>query len=243
MRLAAAFALLAGPVAADTILSATFTEPTTRYSHGVLGDAVEWGSLEVEVGVRVEGGLFTGFRSLTYGFTLPDRLVYEDLEPRLWDVNGDGAPEVVVVLTDRDQGASLVIIGLEDDKPVVIASTPHIGQSNRWLAPVGAADLDGDGAVEIAFVDRPHLARTLRVWRLRDDSFTEVAAIEGLTNHRIGDDFIQSGLRDCGAGPQFVMASADWSRVMAVALEDGRLTTSDLGAYVDRSSIDAALGC
>ena len=243
MRLAAAFALLAGPVAADTILSATFTEPTTRYAHGVLGDAVEWGSLEVEVGARVEGGLFTGSRSLTYGFTLPDRLVYEDLEPRLWDVNGDGAPEVVVVLTDRDQGASLVIIGLEDDKPVVIASTPHIGQSNRWLAPVGAADLDGDGAVEIAFVDRPHLARTLRVWRLRDDSFTEVAAIEGLTNHRIGDDFIQSGLRDCGAGPQFVMASADWSRVMAVALEDGRLTTSDLGAYVDRSSIDAALGC
>jgi hypothetical protein len=47
----------------------------------------------------------------------------------------------------------------------LLAATPHIGSANRWLAPIGAADLDGDGRVEIAYVDRPHLARTLRIWR------------------------------------------------------------------------------
>jgi hypothetical protein len=54
-------------------------------------------------------------------------------------------------------------------QPVPLASTPWIGQRFRWLAPVAAADLDGDGAMELAYVDRPHLARTLRVWRIAFD--------------------------------------------------------------------------
>ena len=77
----------------------------------------------------------------------------------------------------------------------LVAATPNIGQRNRWLAPVAAADLDGDGATEIAYVDRPHLARRLRIWRFEGGSLTEIAALPGLTNHRIGEAFITGGLR------------------------------------------------
>ena len=143
---------LAAPAAADTILSAEFTDPTSRYGHAILGDALEWGTLQIEVGATVgdEDSLFRGKRSLTYEFKLPEDRVFEDLEPRLWDITGDGAPEVVVILSRLDLGAALLVIGLEDGVPVQIASTPHIGRPNRWLAPFAAGDLDGDGHVEIA---------------------------------------------------------------------------------------------
>ncbi len=53
----------------------------------------------------------------------------------------------------------------------------------------------------------------------------ETLRLPGLTNHRIGEAFISGGLRDCGAGAELVLASADWSRVMLV--QDGQAT--DLG--------------
>jgi len=49
----AAFAaglLWAGWAVADpeaTILSAEYAEPTDRYAHGILGDAIEWGALRI----------------------------------------------------------------------------------------------------------------------------------------------------------------------------------------------------
>jgi len=59
---------------------------------------------------------------------------------------------------------------------------------------VGAADLDGDGFVEVAFIDRPHLAKVLRVWRYVDGDFAEVAVMDGVTNHRIGEPDIAGGI-------------------------------------------------
>ncbi len=41
--------LVALDVAAAEILSARFDAPTRRYDHGILGDAVEWGSLILKV--------------------------------------------------------------------------------------------------------------------------------------------------------------------------------------------------
>tara|TARA_R100000789_G_scaffold29428_2_gene33007 strand:+ start:649 stop:1206 length:558 start_codon:yes stop_codon:yes gene_type:complete len=172
-------------------------------------------------------------------FNLPRDHVFEDIAPRLVDVTGDGAPEVLVIETDMNRGAALAIYGPEGK----IAETPHIGQSNRWLAPIGAADLDGDGAVEIAYVDRPHLARVLRVWRFADGDLSEVAQMPGLTNHRIGESFISGRLRDCGAGPEMVLADADWQRVVGVTLTDGQLARRDIGPFAGADSFAAALAC
>ncbi len=244
-RLAATLLALATPVAADTILSAEFTDPTTRYAHGILGDAVEWGTLHIEVGATVgeEGSLFNGKRSLTYEIKLPEDRVFEDLAPRLWDVTGDGAPEVVVILSRVDLGASLVILGLVDNKPVEIAATPHIGRANRWLAPFAAADLDGDGHIEIAYIDRPHLAKSLRIWRYADGDFREIAYHDGLTNHKIGQDFIQGGVRDCGDGPRLITADANWTQIMETTLTLTKITSRPIAPFTDPASLTAALTC
>ncbi|MGC9420143.1 MAG: FG-GAP repeat domain-containing protein [Rhodovulum sp.] len=229
MRLAAALvaALLAAPAAAE-IVSARYAEPTTRYAHGVLGDAVEWGALDL----RLSDGR-------TRRLVLSESRVFEDTAPRLADLDGDGTPEIIAVESHLDRGARLSIY----DENGLVAATPFIGTRHRWLAPVGAADLDGDGRVEIAYVDRPHLARTLRIWRLENGRLREIASAEGLTNHRIGDDFISGGIRECGQGPELVLANPDWSRLLLARLVTNRIETRPAGLPATAAGFRAALAC
>jgi hypothetical protein len=225
----------AAALAEEAVLSARYGEPVARYGHDVLGDTPEWGALEllVETCTRC-----ADLRSETRIFRLPETAVFEDISPILADLDGDGAPEVIVVESDLALGARLAIFGPEGR----ITATPHIGTRFRWLAPLGAADLDGDGGVEIAYVDRPHLAQVLRILRFRDGRLENVAELAGVTNHRIGDAFIQGGIRDCGTGPEVIAASGDWSRVIAVRLTDAGLKPRDLGPY-SPASLSAALDC
>lgn len=182
-------------------MAAELILPTDRYGHAVLGDALEWGGLRMT--------LADGRHQRV---TLPETRVFEDVEARLADVTGDGLPEVIVVETDVALGASLAVYG-----PVgKIAATDFIGQPNRWLAPAGIADFDGDGRVEIAYVDRPHLRKDLVFVRLDGDRLAETLRLPGLTNHRIGESFISGGVRDCGQGVELILASADWTRLMRV---------------------------
>lgn len=232
LRIAAVLSVLAGGASAEGIVSAQYAGPTDRYAHGILGDAIEWSQLRI----TTEGG---SAEPRVYNITLSRDRVFEDVAPRLTDLDHDGTPEVIVVETQANTGAQLAIY----DETGKIASTPHIGTRNRWLAPIGAADLDGDGHIEIAYIDRPHLARTLRVWRFIDGELIEIAAGAGLTNHRIGEADIGGGIRDCGQGPEMITANADWSRVIATRLVGGQLQAIDIGAHVDRGSFAIALAC
>ncbi|MEW2914774.1 VCBS repeat-containing protein [Leisingera sp. JC11] len=236
---------MAGPVAQMAqagVISAEYGDPTTRYGHAVLGDGVEYGSLTLTVASTAASGasLKADYLTSDIQIRLPLDHVFEDIAPRLADVDGDGSQEVLVVETDVAQGAQLAIYGARGEK---IAETPHIGTRNRWLAPIGAADLDGDGYVEIAYVDRPHLAKTLRIWRFRKGALTEVASKAGLTNHRIGEDFITSGIRDCGRGAELVMVSGDWRRIIAVRLRGDEITTREIGVFDPNTGLEAALAC
>lgn len=228
--------LALGGAASAEILSARYGDPTTRYTHGVLGDAVEYGALILKV-AGCES--CANGKSQTLKFTLPETRVFEDLEPRLADLDRDGLPEVIVIETDARLGASLAVY----DESGKIAATPYIGRTHRWLAPLGAADLDGDGKVELAYIDRPHLAKTLRIWRFEASRLVHVADKPGLTNHRIGEAFISGGIRDCGQGPEIVTASANWSRVMVTTLNKARLNSRDEGPFKGPKSLADALDC
>ncbi|MGR3623923.1 FG-GAP repeat domain-containing protein [Pseudophaeobacter sp.] len=231
----------AWPLAAE-IRAVEFAEPTTRYPHGVLGDSVEYGSLLIhwrntnDKRLRYDAVARQG----TTVVSLPQSRVFEDLAPRLVDLDGDGRSEVLVVESDARLGAQLAIYDQSGDK---IAATPPIGTRFRWLAPIGAADLDGDGHVEIAYIDRPHLAKTLRIWRFEAGKLSQVASATGLTNHRIGEDFITSGLRDCGQGPELITVDANWQRLVASRLIAGQIQSHDIGAFEGSTSLQRALGC
>lgn len=228
-----AFALVAtSQVSAQEITSAHYDGPTMRYPHAVLGDDVEYDTLVV----RLSDGREMSAR-------WDEDVVFEDLAPRLADVNGDGSFEVITIESHASRGARLAVWGLRDGQLALLAATPHIGTRFRWLAPVAWEDLDGDGLVELAYVDRPHLAKTLRVWRVsRDFDLTEVATLPDVTNHRIGWDYIAGGARNCGQGPEMVLADAVWTQVVSVTFDGKNLQTRDLGPYTP-TALEAALDC
>jgi len=220
--------MMASPVSASKITAASYADPTDRYDHGVLGDAIEYGALVLT--------LDTGKQ---LRIVLPESRVFEDIEPRLADLDGDGAPEVMVVETDANLGARLSVYGVDG----LITATPFIGRTYRWLAPIGAADLDGDGAIEVAYVDRPHLARIIRVWRFQDGELKFVAETPGYTNHRIGEDTIAGGIRNCGPTPEMIVADAGWQSILAVTFKDGKFAAKTLGPHLGRSSFAKAMNC
>jgi len=214
--------------AAQSIIAARYTDPTDRYPHGVLGDRLEWGALELTLSNGSQRRI-----------VLPQDRVFEDLEPRLADVDLDGDLEVISIESHQLQGARLAIY----DASGLVAANPYIGTRFRWLAPVAIADLDEDGAIEIAYVDRPHLAKILRVWRFSDSRLFQVASLQGVTNHKIGEDFISGGLRDCGAGPEMVVASRNWGSIVSVKLNAAELVARELGTFEGPQSFTTALAC
>lgn len=233
-----------GAWALPCVTTAAYVEPVTRYGHGVLGGAGEFGALELRTTHPPVWELprdipFTGkVRRETVTVRLPEDRVFEDLAPRIYDLDGDTCREAVVVESHVERGAQLAVYNGSGEK---IAATPYIGRAFRWLAPVGIGDLDGDGAVELAYVDRPHLAKVLRIWRYSDGALTEVARAEGFTNHQIGWDRIAGGLRDCGDGPEMIVASDDWRDVVALRF-DGSLTARRLAEYSEKA-MEHALAC
>lgn len=221
----------------NVIVQAEYAEPTTRYDHAILGDAIEWGALKMTVDLcrGCEGA--PQLREFT--LRLPQNRVFEDVAPRIVRVVNEGSTEVMVVETDLEKGARLALYY----EGGLIAATPFIGRSHRWLAPIGVGDMDGDEAIEVAYVDRPHLAKTIRVWRYWDEEFKLVGELPGYTNHRIGEDNIAGGMRDCGNGPEMIVADANWQNIVAVTFDGTDFSTRILGPHKNRTSFQAALDC
>ena len=221
----------AGQAGQAASLRAEFLGPTDRYPHGVLGDDLEWSALR----------LVQGARALTV--TLPTTRVFEDLAPRII-TTPSGRNLAMVVQSDARLGARLALYDIGG----LVVATPFIGHRFRWLAPVGAADLDGDGQLELAFVDRPHLRKTLRLFRLsergRQLRLTPVAEMSGVSNHQIGWDYIASGIRDCGSdAPQIIVPDATYQTLLSVRFDGKTLTSARLGAYAGRAAVSAHLRC
>jgi hypothetical protein len=169
--------LLDGEITRGTadITRAWLSAPTERYRHGVLGDAVEAGALVLE---RADGRRFR--------YVLDAGSVFEDRRVRLIDLDQDGRDEAIVVQSYLDEGAALAVFAMGRDGVTFISQVPAIGRANRWLNPVGAGDFDGDGVVEIAYVETPHIGGALRLFEYRDRRLHEDHAARGFSNHAIG---------------------------------------------------------
>ncbi len=217
------------------IKTAWYDDATARYAHGVLGDAIEAGALHAKT---TEGK--------TVSITLETAQVFEDIKPRLADIDGDGRNEIITIRSHNQKGAQIAVYGIMKETPnslSLVASTPYIGQAYRWLAPVGIADFDKDGAMDIAYIDRPHLARILRVWSYRAGGLQQIAQKQGLTNHKIGNNFITGSVQRCGNKSSMITVDANWERLIKTSLQHGKLTSEDIGPYTGTASANAALNC
>lgn len=234
MRLAAAglsALALASPAAASAPCpsppQAAYFAEVDRYGHRVLGPTPEWAGLRLG-------------RATT---TLPEDRIFEDVAPRVIDVGGDCVFEALVVESDATEGAQLAVYAPDGAGLRKIAATPPIGRAFRWLAPAGAADFDGDGVLDVALVRMPHILGALELWSFRPGGLTQVATLQGVTNHRIGAEEIMGGVRDCGAGPEIVVAAFDWRSLLAIRLEEGTLQARPIAADAAPASVAAAMAC
>ena len=159
----------------DHRVYAQYTMPTEKYSHGILGDEIEAEQLVVVVD------------SVFYELTLPSEFVFEDISPRLYDVDGDTELEFITIRTHVSQGASIAIYKIIDEQLLEYASVPEIGTPYRWLNIVTINDLDNDGIVELVWIQTPHIGGILRVAKVEAGTLKVLAEKEQFSNHAIGE--------------------------------------------------------
>ena len=211
-------ALPDGHIAAGNrdIARAWLAEPTARYDHGILGDKIEAGALVIE--------LRDGKRHVV---RLGDDAVFEDLRPRLADLDGDGRDEIVVVKSYLKQGSALAVVAQRKGKYEIVAETPPLGAPHRWLDPAGIGDFNGDGKTDIAMVRQPHVIGELELWTWTGDALRKTATLADTTNHIAGTRAIDMGAAADFNGDGIVdlaVPSLDRSRlrIVSFALQDSK---------------------
>lgn len=156
-------------------LFALYAQATTRYDHNILGDSIEAKQLVV---VR-DGVLYTN--------TPGEKYVYEDIKPRLFDVDNDGQMEIVTIRTHVTKGAGIMIYKISNGSLSEFAWVEEIGIPYRWLNIAAIYDLDGDGKVELAWIQTPHIGGILKVAKIKAGKLTAFSEIFGYSNHGIGE--------------------------------------------------------
>ena len=187
---------------AGDIRRAWYEEPTRRYAHAILGDAIEAGTLAVhdQDGKRI-------------ALSLPQDQVFEDRYPRIADLDGDGRNEVIAIRSSAYGGGGVAIYGLREGRLEELAAVPDIGTPNRWLNIAAIEDLNGDGLLEIAFVRTPHIGGTLRVFAYQNGSVRLLDELYGFSNHAIGATEMRlSAIMDADGNGRMDVAVPDASR-------------------------------
>ena len=157
------------------MIYAQYTQPTSRYAHGILGDSIEAEQLVVVKDGRI------------YVHTLGKQYVFEDIKPRLFDVDNDGQLEIVTIRTHVTKGAGIMIYKIVNNELTEFAWVDEIGTPNRWLNIAAIYDLDSDGSVELAWIQTPHIGGVMKVARIQAGRLIALAESSGYSNHSVGE--------------------------------------------------------
>ncbi len=214
MTIAVLLTSFASQANAESIARAQYETPTQRYGHFALGQPHEYARLVVTTD--------TGRR---LALELPEDEVFEDLAPRLVKLAADQPVELLTIVSQRQTGARLVLIGLNGDRLIPGAESLAVGTPMRWLNPVGVVDLDGDGRAEIASVTTPHIGGTLKVYQRQGARLVEVAALGGFSNHVYGSPELGLSAHQTMAGQVRLLVPDNTRRQLRVVeFTSGRLT-------------------
>lgn len=234
-------------------------DQTLEYEHGALGDKVEGGSIVLVS----DTGSSPKFRKIE----LPPGDVVEGLSPIWADVNGDGRRDIVVTMSNSEQGARIVVF---DRDGTLLGNGEPIGRGYRWRHQIAVGQFGSDGETEIAVVRTPHIGGVVEFYRMTEKGLEIVASTAGLTSHIFGTrnldmaiagDFDSNGQHELivpsqdrttlfgisrvSAAPDAIDAISGTQNGIRVAYSlpiDGRVVTNIAAARTDDGSITIALG-
>lgn len=195
------------------ITTAWLAKPTSRYQHGVLGDQLEAAQLRI---ITRNGK--------TLNVELEQQRVFEDLQPRIVDLDGDNKDEVIVVESDENYGASLSVFGIKDNLLQRITATEFLGRPYRWLNPAGVGDFDGDGSLDIALVATPHIGGILRLYRYSSEGLSKFAEKRGVSTHSIGSTELNLAAVVRGKRDKLLLPDQNHTRLLLIEWVDGDWT-------------------
>lgn len=155
----------------DVIREAWLSDPTTRYRHGVLGDAIEAGSLTI---LRRDGS--------KAWLRLGKDAVFEDIAPSVAQIGG--RERIVLVKAYLDRGAAITVI--DPVSASIVAESTPIGHANAWRNPAGIADYDGDGMTDIVAVRQPHVVGRFELWSFIGGALKKTLEVADVCNHVMG---------------------------------------------------------
>jgi hypothetical protein len=198
---------------ARDLARAWLAAPTRRYRHAVLGDNLEAAELRAQTR---SGRILVA--------TLPDDCVFEDLVPRLVDLDADGRDEVVVVQSCQSTGAMITVWGEANGGLARRAAGGAIGTAHRWLNPIGFGDFNGDGRLEIAIVQTPHIGGIVKIYRLDGATLALVAERGHYSTHAPGSTELGLGqVFRLGRTDALLVPNQERDHLVVLALRDGRL--------------------
>jgi len=196
----------------DNQVFAMYASPTSVYGHGILGDKIEAKQLVV-----VRRGVF-------HELSLGDRVVFEDIRPRLYDADGDGELEIITIRTEFSDGAGIGIYKLENNQLVEYAAVPVIGKAYRWLNIVAINDLDDDGVVELAWIETPHIGGILKVAKINQGTLEVLDSKREYSNHSIGEtNLCLSALAIMNSLKVIYIPSQEGDSIVGYVFKDGLL--------------------
>jgi hypothetical protein len=198
------------------------SDPTNRYAHGVQGHGLDAASVTV-IGLRPHGLELRG------RFTLPPPAVFEALVPVVAPLFANPRPAaVLLVRSTPEQGASVVALGWRDERLALLAESPGLGQGQRSLDLVGAADLSGDDTPEIIAVAPPHARGGVTAYRRVGTSLQRMAQAAGYSSRAVGSRNLPEALiadLDGDGKPEVVVARQSRDALVGLGLDGARFVT------------------
>lgn len=191
------------------------SDPADRYDHGVLGDSLEATSIML---VETDPALKVITR-----IEIPAPAVVEGIAPLWIDLDGDGGREILVTLSDYDQGARLALFDENGEK---LAEGPPAGQAYRWRHQLAALPLNAGPEMAVFDVLRPHLDALLEVYTWRGEYLTVMESIPGYPSHSIGSRNLDQALAgdfDGDGVVELVVPGRDRDTLAGIYYESGAL--------------------
>ena len=200
------------------VQAVVLSEGTERYRHGALGDKVEASSLTV---IDVAANAL----AVRVRYVVRPPAVIEDLIPIIAPIGEGTRAALVMVKSVVRQGSSVLVLGWRDGGLDTLAEGPALGQSNRWVHVIGAADVTGDRVPELIAVNTPHIAGVLVAYERRATSLVPVAKALGYASHALGSrNEDQAVLADLSGNGRLEVILPRQSRdvLAGLALSNGR---------------------